>query len=104
MNRIKAFILMVLLLVGIWLLLTAPFSMQELIAGAAIAILLALLPTGANTVFADVKVSPRAVAYAVAYVFVFLIELVKVPKIETTKFRMRWFGQLEGDPRYCSFD
>ena len=34
----------------------------------------------------------------------FLIELVKVPKIETTKFRVRWFGQLEGDPRYCSFD
>ena len=34
----------------------------------------------------------------------FLIELVKVPKIETTKFRVRWFGQLEGDPRYCSFE
>ena len=34
----------------------------------------------------------------------FLIELVKVPKIETTKFRVRWFGQLNGDPRYCSFD
>lgn len=34
----------------------------------------------------------------------FLIELVKVPKIETTKFRVRWFAQLDGDPRYCSFD
>lgn len=34
----------------------------------------------------------------------FLIELVKVPKIETTKFRVRWFEQLNGDPRYCSFD
>lgn len=34
----------------------------------------------------------------------FLIELVKVPKIETTKFRLRWFNQLDGDPRYCSFD
>ncbi len=34
----------------------------------------------------------------------FLIELVKVPKIETTKFRVRWFDQLNGDPRYCSFD
>jgi hypothetical protein len=34
----------------------------------------------------------------------FLIELVKVPKIETTKFRVRWFEQLDGDPRYCSFD
>lgn len=34
----------------------------------------------------------------------FLIELVKVPKIETTKYRVRWFNQLNGDPRYCSFD
>ena len=34
----------------------------------------------------------------------FLIELVKVPKIETTKFRVRWFNQLNNDPRYCSFD
>jgi hypothetical protein len=34
----------------------------------------------------------------------FLIELVKVPKIESTKFRVRWFNQLNNDPRYCSFD
>lgn len=35
---------------------------------------------------------------------VFLIELVKIPAIETTKFRTRWFPQLNGDPRFCSFD
>lgn len=34
---------------------------------------------------------------------VFLIELVKVPAIETTKFRVRWFQQLDGDPRRCEF-
>lgn len=34
---------------------------------------------------------------------VFLIELVKVPAIETTKFRARWFEQLNGDPRHCEF-
>jgi len=34
----------------------------------------------------------------------FLIELVKTPKIETTKFRVRWALDLLGDPRYCSFD
>ena len=34
----------------------------------------------------------------------FLIELVKVPKIETTKFRERWYRQLDGDPRGCSFE
>ena len=35
---------------------------------------------------------------------VFLIELVKVPKIESTKVRVRWFEQLNGDSRRCSFD
>lgn len=35
---------------------------------------------------------------------IFLIELVKVPKIESTKFRVRWYQQLEGDPRECSFE
>ncbi len=34
----------------------------------------------------------------------FLIELVKVPKIETTKFRVRWVDQLKDDPRWCSFE
>lgn len=35
---------------------------------------------------------------------VFLTELVKVPKIETTKVRFRWYSQLENDQRYCSFE
>jgi len=35
---------------------------------------------------------------------VFLIELVKIPKIETTKFRHRWYEQLNDDPRKCSFE
>lgn len=36
---------------------------------------------------------------------VFLIELVKVPKIDSTKFQVRWCSQLldEADPRFCSF-
>lgn len=34
---------------------------------------------------------------------VFLIELVKLPKIESTKARARWCKQLNGDPRSCSF-
>ena len=35
---------------------------------------------------------------------VFLIELVKVPTIESTKVRVRWHEQLAGDSRECSFD
>ena len=34
----------------------------------------------------------------------FLIELVKTPGIESTKFRVRWANDLINDPRYCSFD
>ena len=35
----------------------------------------------------------------------FLIELVKAPKIETTKFEVRWADRLgEGDPRFSSFE
>jgi hypothetical protein len=34
----------------------------------------------------------------------FLIELVKIPGIETTKFRTRWYSQLDEDPRECSFE
>jgi hypothetical protein len=35
---------------------------------------------------------------------VFLIELVKKPKIETTRVVVRWTGELDGDPRGSSFD
>ncbi|MEY3869378.1 MAG: hypothetical protein ACRCT1_23180 [Microcoleaceae cyanobacterium] len=34
----------------------------------------------------------------------FLIELAKLPKVETTKFCTRWDSQLNGDPRECSFE
>jgi hypothetical protein len=37
--------------------------------------------------------------------FAFLIELVKAPKIETTKFEVRWASRLgESDPRYASYE
>ena len=60
MNRFKGFVLLAILLLGIWLLLTAPFSMQELIVGAALAIIIALLPTRATRVFQDIRITPRA--------------------------------------------
>jgi len=36
--------------------------------------------------------------------FAFYIEPVKQPKIETTKFAVRWSSRLENDPRYCTYD
>ena len=77
MNRVKAFILTVLLLLGLWLLLTSPPSVVELVAGAVVAVVIATMPTGANRLLQDVRVTPRAVAGAIVYLFVFLFELVK---------------------------
>jgi hypothetical protein len=45
----------------------------------------------------------RKLAFAIIR-HVFLIELVKVPAIETTKVRFRWYDQLTEDQRFCSFD
>lgn len=45
----------------------------------------------------------RKLGYAILR-HVFLIELVKLPAIETTKVRVRWFPQLDGDQRWCSFE
>src|SRR6266480_5584977 len=36
--------------------------------------------------------------------FSFYIEPVKQPKIETTKFDVRWSNNLDRDDRYCTFD
>jgi hypothetical protein len=36
--------------------------------------------------------------------FSFFIEPVKKPKIETTKFAVRWTTELNGDPRYASYE
>jgi multicomponent Na+:H+ antiporter subunit E len=77
MKQIKAFFLIGAVLLAIWLLLTAPFSVPELIVGAAVALVIALLPTSGRRIFADVRLSPKAIGAAVVYVFVFLIELAK---------------------------
>ncbi len=77
MQRIKAFLLSVILLTAIWLLLTYPFSVQELVAGLVAAVIISVLPTGAAGVMREVRVSPKAVAAAVAYVFVFLAALIR---------------------------
>ena len=77
MQRVKSFALVFLLLLVIWLLLTYPFSLQELIAGAAAALLISFFPTGASQVMREVRVSPRAILAAIRYGFVFLSALIR---------------------------
>ncbi|MFW5784227.1 MAG: Na+/H+ antiporter subunit E [Spirochaetota bacterium] len=77
MQRVKSFALVFALLLVIWLLLTYPFSIAELVAGSAAALVIALLPTGAARVMREVRVSPRALIAAIAYARVFLVALVR---------------------------
>ncbi len=59
--------------------------------------------TPARVLREQIGANYRNLSYAVLR-HAFLIELVKLPKVETTKFRVRWFEQLTDDQRYCSFD
>jgi multicomponent Na+:H+ antiporter subunit E len=48
-----------------------------LIAGSVVAVIVALLPTGSNRLLRDVRLTPRALVAMLAYLGVFLVELVK---------------------------
>ena len=59
----------------LWVLLT-PFDMQEFWAGIAVSALVALFTLGLEPVLWDLRLTPKAFAYAIAFFFVFLKELV----------------------------
>lgn len=61
------------------------------------------IAAGARVLQARLGENYRKLSYSILR-NAFLIELVKIPKIETTKFRVRWVDQLAEDPRHCSFD
>ena len=77
MAAVKGRFLLFLFLLGIWLLLTLPFSYQEFGAGAFIALLIAVLPTGRSSGLSDFRLTPRSIYYSIVYLFVFLFALVK---------------------------
>ena len=71
----RAVLFTVLLL--LWLLLSRPFSYQELIAGAAVAIVLSLLPLPGSKIYSEIVLWPKKLFYAVAYLIHFLIAVVQ---------------------------
>lgn len=77
MKHVKGFVLSALLLLAIWLLLTHPFSTEELIAGAVAALVISLIPTGALGVMQDIRVTPRALAAAIGFLASFVVALVR---------------------------
>lgn len=77
MKRLFARFLIFTFLLVIWLLLTYPFHIQELAAGAVVSLLIALFPVGSIPIFAEMRTGPRAITWGIAYLFIFLFELVK---------------------------
>ena len=76
MRILKAKALGFLALWGVWMILTAPWSAQEALAGAIVAALVSFLPLFPSSILGDLRLNPKALAYMVAYVFVFLRALV----------------------------
>lgn len=77
MKTFKARILVFSGLWAVWLLLTAPLNTQEAVAGGLVAAMISLLPFSAASPLADLKLNPKALAWLVAYVFVFIRALIQ---------------------------
>ena len=77
MALVRARVLLALLLLAVWFALAYPLDVQEIGAAGIVTLLVLLLPLGAAEVVKDFRVTPRALAYAVAYVFVFTAELIR---------------------------
>lgn len=76
MNKIKAFLVSLVLLFGLWLLL-AGTARDELLAGLAVATLVSLVFLPRLDVLAELRFTPRALLTLPVYLGVFLVALVK---------------------------
>lgn len=74
---IKSRLVLFLSLFVLWLGLTYPPDTQQLLAGALVALILAILVGESALPYGDVRLSPKAMLYWIAYVAVFLKELIK---------------------------
>jgi multicomponent Na+:H+ antiporter subunit E len=76
MKKAKSVFTGVAVLFAVWILLTDT-SRQELVAGAATALLVVAVFHNRLLVLESIKLNPKSIVYMVAYVFVFLWELLK---------------------------
>ena len=75
MKRFKHSVLLFLILMLLWVLLT-PKNMQELWAGLAVSALVVLFTLGMEPVLGDIRWTPKALVFSLAYLGVFLKELI----------------------------
>ncbi|MDZ7852585.1 MAG: Na+/H+ antiporter subunit E [Halomonas sp.] len=74
---LKGKLILLVLLLAVWAGLAYPLDAQELAVAAVVALVISVLPLGSAGVFGEIRMSPRALVFAIAYVFVFLAELLK---------------------------
>ncbi|MBN2777272.1 MAG: Na+/H+ antiporter subunit E [Bacteroidales bacterium] len=75
--KIKSFFIITIVLFSVWVLLNNSYEPVLLIIGAAVSILIALIFCTKCSVFSQIKLSPKSLFYSIAYLFVFMIELIK---------------------------
>ncbi len=76
MKLLKQGILLFTFLLIFWIFFTNT-STQEILAGILVSLILTVVFLGKSSVFAEIHLTPKSLNYAVAYVFVFLGELIK---------------------------
>ncbi|MFO8063500.1 MAG: Na+/H+ antiporter subunit E [Spirochaetia bacterium] len=77
MKSLKGKLLLFVLLLLVWTALAYPLDQQELAVAAVVALIVLLLPLRSAAIFSEIRTSPKAIAYGIAYLFVFSAELLK---------------------------
>ena len=75
--QVKNIVISAVILFFFWMLLSASFDLLHLLTGAVLALLLSLLFCRSCNVFGDLKITISSLLNTIAYLFVFLIELIK---------------------------
>lgn len=75
--RIKSFLIITVTLFVIWVILNGNFSAEVLGIGAVVAVLTGLLFCSSCSIFEEIRFTPKSIVYSVAYIFVFIGELIK---------------------------
>ncbi len=75
--KIKSFLIITIVLFSIWILLNNSLDPILLLIGAGVSIIIALLFCSNCSVFEQIKLNPKSLIFSIAYLFVFIFELIK---------------------------
>ena len=76
MKSLKSKFILFLLLFVMWIFLTNT-SIQEIIVGLVLSVLIVLILNKYGEIFSEIKINPKAFVYGFMYIFVFIVELAK---------------------------